>query len=422
MDSVNNVVELIGESRNDTEHSSKAAPSAMQKLLDRADSASILSSAKQKYSDDFSMVLERDASVRDMLKPLFNYLQKDGATELCVNGPGRVFVEVGAQWCEFDAPELTMNRLLALAQCIATYTEQEISPQKPILSAMLPDGERIQIVVPPAVEQGTVSMSIRVPSPSIKSLEQYEKDGAFGRYLWAISADLEEKRALLDHTDALLMRHLESRNLKAFLRLAVVSRKNIAVVGDTGSGKTTLMKSVCQEIPTYERLITIEDVRELFLPNHPNRVHLLYSKGGQGVAKVTPADLIASNMRMKPDRVLLAELRGGEAFDFLKLLTTGHSGSITSYHAESCALAAERYVFMSKEHEQAAIYDATELKRLVTLTIDVIIHVVAKTIYTDAGEAVRKERFVSEVSFDPIAKLRSRFGEAVVISASDAHE
>jgi type IV secretion system protein VirB11 len=120
---------------------------------------------------------------------------------------------------------------------------------------------------------------------------------------------------------------------------------------------------------------------------------------------------------------LLAELRGGEAFDFLKLLTTGHSGSITSYHAESCALAAERYVFMSKEHAQAAIYDAAELKRLVTLTIDIIIHVVAKTIYNDAGEAIRKERYVSEVSFDPIAKLRSRFGDNVVVTAAQhSHE
>jgi type IV secretion system protein VirB11 len=196
--------------------------------------------------------------------------------------------------------------------------------------------------------------------------------------------------------------------------LAVVEKKNIAFVGNTGSGKTTLMKTVCQDIPVHERLITIEDVRELFLPNHPNRVHLLYSKGGQGVAKVTPSDFIASNMRMKPDRVLLAELRGAEAFDFLKLLTTGHSGSITSYHAESCALAMERYVFMAKEHEQAAIYDADALKHLVALTIDVIVHVVAAVVFDAAGNPLRKERYVREVHFDPIAKLQARFGDAQV--------
>jgi type IV secretion system protein VirB11 len=132
------------------------------------------------------------------------------------------------------------------------------------------------------------------------------------------------------------------------------------------------------------------------------------------VAKVTPSDLIASNMRMKPDRVLLAELRGGEAFDFLKLLTTGHSGSITSYHAESCALAMERYVFMAKEHDQAAIYDAEALKRLVALTIDVIVHVVAQTVFDADGNPAKKERFVAEVHFDPIGKLHARFGNATV--------
>ncbi len=137
------------------------------------------------------------------------------------------------------------------------------------------------------------------------------------------------------------------------------------------------MKSACQCIPCTERLTTIEDVREIFLPHHPNRVHLLYSRGSQGVATVTPSDLITSNLRMKPDRVLLAELRGAEAYDFFKLLTPGHSGSITTFHAESCALAYERYVFMCKEHSNASVYNAEALKRLVTLTIDIIIHLLA---------------------------------------------
>lgn len=359
-------------------------------------------------------VLSRDTLVRELMRPLAVFLLEEGATEVVINRPGEVFVEIGPEWRKFDAPELTLDVLLALAQAIATFTEQEIAPQKPILSAMLPGGERVQIVVPPAVEHDTVSMSIRRPSPSIKSLDEYEKDGAFGRYVWARSAHLAERRNDLEKVELQLIEHLEGNRLREFLTLAVRAKKNIAVVGDTGSGKTTLMKSVCQAIPPYERLITIEDVRELFLPKHDNRVHLLYSKGGQGVAKVTPSDLIASNMRMKPDRVLLAELRGGEAFDFLKLLTTGHSGSITSYHAESCALAAERYVFMCKEHEQAAIYDAAALKRLVSLTIDIIIHVVAKVAYDAEGNATHKDRFVAEVHYDPIAKLLARFGDATL--------
>lgn len=358
-------------------------------------------------------LLARDAMVKELMRPLAVFLM-EGATEVSINRPGEAFVEIGPEWKRFDAPDLTLERLLALANAIATYTDQEIGPQKPILSAMLPGGERIQIVLPPAVEQDTVSMSIRRPSPSIKTLDQYEREGAFNRFVWAKSPHFDARVNDLEKVEQKMCEHLEANRFGEFLRLAVQAKKNIAVVGDTGSGKTTLMKSICQAIPPHERLITIEDVRELFLPQHDNRVHLLYSKGGQGVAKVTPSDLISANMRMKPDRVLLAELRGGEAFDFLKLLTTGHSGSITSYHAESCALAAERYVFMCKEHEQAAIYDATSLKHLVALTIDIIIHVVAKIVYDDNGEPVSKDRFVAEVHFDPIGKLLARFGEAKI--------
>jgi type IV secretion system protein VirB11 len=358
--------------------------------------------------------LARDAMVRELMRPLRDYLIEDGVTEVVINRPGEVFLENGPEWRRIAAPHLTLARCLSLANAIATYTEQSIDAQKPILSAMLPDGERVQIVVPPACEHDTVSMSIRRPSSSIRTLKEYEDGGAFHRYVWAKSPQLENRRGDLEAVDQRLVEYLDSNRLAKFLTLAVLEKKNIAFVGNTGSGKTTLMKTVCQDIPTHERLITIEDVRELFLPKHPNRVHLLYSKGGQGVAKVTPSDLIASNMRMKPDRVLLAELRGGEAFDFLKLLTTGHSGSITSYHAESCALAMERYVFMAKEHDQAAIYDAVALKRLVALTIDVIVHVVAQTIFDAEGNPMKKERFVSEVHYDPVGKLHARFGDATV--------
>jgi type IV secretion system protein VirB11 len=358
--------------------------------------------------------LARDAMVRELLRPLREYLAEDGVTEIIINRPGEVFLENGPEWRKVAAPHLTLSRCLSLANAIATYTEQEIGPSKPILSAMLPDGERVQIVVPPAVEVDTVSLSIRRPSASIKTLAEYEASGAFARYMWARPPELEARKNDLDPVERKLAEHLDRNNLSAFLTLAVQEKKNIAFVGNTGSGKTTLMKTVCQDIPRHERIITIEDVRELFLPHHPNRVHLLYSKGGQGVARVTPSDLIASNMRMKPDRVLLAELRGGEAFDFLKLLTTGHSGSVTSFHAESCALAMERYVFMAKEHEQAAIYDAASLKHLVALTLDVIVHVIARTVYDKAGVALKKERYVAEVHFDPIAKLRARFGAAEV--------
>lgn len=365
--------------------------------------------------DDYEFV--RGTTLLNLMAPLMPFLNEDGVTEVCINRPGEVVTEKGPAWVHHEVPELTLDACLAMATAIATYSEQEISARKPILSAMLPGGERVQIVVPPAVEQGSISFSIRRPSPTMKTLEQYREEGAFNRYVWAKPKDFDQRINELGREERMLAAALASKRLDQFLVEAVKAKKNIAVVGDTGSGKTTLMKTICQSVPFHERLVTIEDVRELFLPNHPNRVHLLYSKGGQGVAKVTPSDLISANMRMKPDRVLLAELRGGEAFDFLKLLTTGHSGSITSYHAESCALAAERYVFMCKEHEQASIYDADALKRLVTLTLDIIIHVTAKNVFDAEGKPIRKERYVEEVHYDPMAKLAAKYGNATVMHA-----
>ena len=256
---------------------------------------------------------------------------------------------------------------------------------------------------------------MRVPQSALKPIASYVSDGSFARYRWARPAKLNDRAAELRDADLALCQLLEAGDLASFLSLAVDKRKNIAVVGDTGSGKTTLMKAMCQTIPRHERLITIEDVRELYLPGYANVVHLLYSKGGQGTANITPSDLISATMRMRPDRVLLAELRGGEAFDFLKLLTTGHSGSITSFHAESSALAFERYVFMAKEHKDAGTYDSDALKRLITLTIDCVIHVVAR-IEEVEGE-MRKVRFVDEVHFDPVAKLESQVGDGHVVSA-----
>lgn len=359
-------------------------------------------------------VLARDATLRQLLDVLAPFLALPGVTEVCVNSPGAVFTESATGWQRHELPELTASRCERLAGAIASFSDQSISEQQPILSAILPAGERVQIVLPPAIDARGGSLSIRKPGHDIRPLRAYEEEGAFEHFAWGASRKLQDRFESLSTLDRRLVEHLKARRLGEFLRLAVRERKNIAVVGETGSGKTTLMKTLCQSIPKNERLLTIEDVRELMLPLHPNCVHLLYSKGSVGVARITPADLIASAMRMKPDRVLLAELRGSEAFDYLKLLTTGHAGSITSFHAESGALAAERYVFMAKEHPQASIYDPDTLKHLVRLTIDIVLHVHARVLYDEQDEPIRKERFVSEVIFDPVAKLEALFGDAEV--------
>jgi len=366
-----------------------------------------MSSARSEATPDIG--LPDDASVGQLLAPLLPFLETPGVTEVCVNEPRVVFVERDAKWYRNEVAELSFEHCLSLAVAIASYTNQDVSPERPLLSATLPGGQRIQVVIPPASSRDRVSITIRMPSRVIKSLDEFEAEGMFDHVLWRgrdSYATSRERVARLDENDQRLLRCLEDGRYRAFFHEAVCARKNIAIVGDTGSGKTTFMKTICQSIPVSDRIVTIEDVRELFLPNHPNCVHLLYSKDGQGLANVTPASLIACTLRMKPDRVLLAELRGAEAFDFLKLLTTGHAGSITSYHAQSCSLAIERFVLMTREHAQASRSDDAALYRLLYLTVDVIAHATR-----DGGR-----RYISEVYFDPFNKLdqaRDKAREAI---------
>jgi len=373
--------------------------------------------------DAFGDILAGDVAIRNYLTPIKRHLDAMGATEVWINRPGELVVQVGGKNVKIEEPALNYSALEALATAVAVYAKQEgFGPKSPLLSATLPDGERIQIAAPPAVESGIYSITIRIPGEGIIPLADYQMRGAFDKFAWGCPKDFDERRLVLPAEDRAMADALHARNLMQFLVLAVEHKKTIAVVGDTGSGKTTLMKSLCQIIPPDERLITIEDVRELFLPKHDNRVHLLYSKGGQSVAKVTPSDLIASCMRMTPSRVLLAELRGLEAWDFLKLLTTGHAGSITSYHAESCELAYERFMFMAKENEQAASLSRAELKHLVRLTVDIVLHVTRKVVKDADGNAVGVERYVDEVAFDPWAKMDAEFGGDRRVSSGDTLE
>lgn len=364
-----------------------------------------------------SELLSQDAMVNELLRPFAAFLATPGATEVVVNRPGEVFVEAGPVWSRHEAPHLTLPHCRSLANAIASYSSRHIDTGSPILSAQLPNGQRVQIMVPPAVERDTVSITIRIPDSATRTFQQYQDDGFFSRYTWAHPVGMDQRATDLRPAQRQLVDYLAAGQLAPFLHLAVQSKQNIVFVGDTGCGKTSLMKSACQYIGHDERLVTIEDVRELQLDQHPNRVHLLYAKAVQGLCTVTPSDLIAAAMRMKPDRVLLAELRGSEAFDFLKLLTTGHSGSVSSFHAESCALAIERYVFMCKEHRDASIYDAEALKRLVALTIDVIVHIAVERVIDPHSGMVKKSRFISEIHYDPVAKLNRRFGNAVLYHA-----
>ncbi|VWB63018.1 type II secretion system protein E [Burkholderia lata] len=353
--------------------------------------------------------LPDDASVRELMRPFAPLLDDPGVTELVINRPQRVLTESPLGWHGHDCGDLDFDRLMSFAVAVATLTNQEVSTQHPILSALLPGDARIQIVVPPVVPSRTVSVTIRRPSAHEKTLDAYRDEGLFDDTVWHRPDGLDSALPTLRAENRNLIRCLEERDWGAFFDGAVTNKLNIAVVGNTGSGKTSFMKTLCGSIPVTERIVTIEDVRELFIRHIENCVHLLYSKGGHGQARVTPADLIASSMRMRPDRVLLAELRGAEAYDFLKLLTTGHAGSITSYHAPNATVAIERFALMAKEHPEAAAWDDAALKRLLFLTIDVVAHMEARSVLNAMGEQTGKRWCMTEVWFDPVRKARTAF-------------
>src|SRR5690606_27291790 len=231
-----------------------------------------------------------------------------------------------------------------------------------------PTGQRAQFVIPPACDAGKVSITIRLPAKFSKSLEEYEADGFF-------SEILEQAQDVGDH-DRELLELRRSRNYAEFFRKAVQYHKNIVVAGATGSGKTTFMKSLVNHIPDSERLVTIEDARELFL-RQPNVAHLLYSKGGQSASNITAKSCMESCLRMKPDRIILAELRGDESFYFIRNCASGHPGSITSCHAGSTAQAWDQLALMVKASSEGSGLEFDVIKRLLMLTIDIVVHIKA---------------------------------------------
>ena len=320
------------------------------------------------------------------LRPL---LRDPEVTELCINSPGEAFLETRSGWRRQVVPVADFDWCRRLAKLVANSTHQRIDETSPLLSASLPSGERIQIVVPPATTPGTVAITIRRPACEIWSIAELGKRGIF--------AHTRRPGEGGDETESELLRLLADHDYEAFMRLAVRSRRNIIVSGPTGSGKTTWTKALIREIPSEERLITIEDARELVLDRHPNHVRLFYSKDDQGLARVTPKQLLESCLRMKPDRILLAELRSEEAFDYLRNVNSGHPGSITSIHAASAELAFEQLVLLVKQSRAGCELSRRDIKHLLYLLVDVVIQFGVE----------RHERFIKEVWYEPARKHRN---------------
>ncbi len=277
------------------------------------------------------------AALDTYLEPLQGLFKEEGVNEISINKPKEVWIENrGEMRCE-KLEVFDLDHLKSLGRLIAQATEQKLSEEEPLLSATLPNGYRIQIVFPPACEHDKAIMSIRKPSTMQLVLDDYEKMGAFSETTIEVTDNPVDL-----HLDLLL----KQKKIKEFLEYAVVNKKNIIISGGTSTGKTTFTNATLRAIPAKERIITVEDAREIILNDHLNRVHLIASKGGQGRAKVTTQDLIEACLRLRPDRIIVGELRGIEAFSFLRAINTGHPGSISTIHADSPTMALEQIKLM----------------------------------------------------------------------------
>ena len=299
------------------------------------------------------------------LAPLMPFLQNEDLTEICINKPGEVWTEGSSGWHRHEIEGLNLDQCQQLARLTASYNGKALDKESPILSATFPTGERVQIIIPPAVKANTVSITIRKPSMIDKTLDELDAEGAFEEHTDADS--------LLTPVELQLIELKKNRKIKEFLDLAVKSHRNILIVGKTGSGKTTVTKSLIRSIPVEERLITIEDVHELFLNQHTNKVHLFYGRSDEKKKAVTSKEALESCLRMKPDRILLAELRGDESWEFIKSINTGHPGSISTMHANGAYEAFEQLTALIKDSSTGAHLDAAYVRHRLLTTLDIVL-------------------------------------------------
>jgi type IV secretion system protein VirB11 len=315
------------------------------------------------------------------LRPLACWLERADVTDILINAPGEVWVEsLGGEAERHDAPELTDTALWRLATQIAASAHQGVSREHPLLSATLPSGARVQIVAPPAT-RGPMAIAIRKHVVNDLTLDDYATAGAFAG---ARRGSLDQRSA----DDDRLQAALDEGRIADFLRDAVRARKNVIVSGGTSTGKTTFLNALLKEVPRDERLIVIEDSPEVRL-EHANAVGLVAVRGALGESSIGVEDLLQASLRMRPDRIILGELRGAEAYSFLRAVNSGHPGSITTVHADSPRAAVDQIALMVMQG--GANLGRAEIVEYVAGVVDVAVQ-----LSRSAGR-----RTVSEVAFRP---------------------
>ena len=309
--------------------------------------------SKSKSKDEFYW-----QSLESFLGPIWQYISDDKVSEVMINGPEEIYVEAKGELR--SVPERFSEQALKAAVLnIAQYVGRNVSEQEPYLDARLPDGSRVAVLLPPCSRKG-ISLSIRKFSSEQLTIDKLRSFGSL------------------------------SEQMVTYLEACVFLKKNIIISGGTSSGKTSLLNVISSFIPSEERIITIEDAAELQLMQE----HVLpmetrpADKKGRGL--VTIRDLVRASLRMRPDRIVVGEIRGGEALDLLQAMNTGHSGSLATVHASSPGQALTRL-------ETLALFSGVEIpmraiREQVSSAVDVVVQAMRLPDHS------RKVTHISEVS------------------------
>ena len=300
-------------------------------------------------------------TILPFLKPIEHLILDDSISEVMVNGPDRIFIEKAGFIEVVRGVSLGEKSLMVAVKNIARRLGDDISESKPILDSRLPDGSRVAAVIPPCSVNG-VTLTIRKFNARHFGMEDLVQAGTLKRRL---ANQLEDY---------------------------VLTRKNILIAGGTGSGKTTMLNVLGKFIPPDERVLLIEDTSEIHMPQD-NLVRFEARQPQNGLPAVTIRDLLKASLRHRPDRIILGEIRGGEAFDLLQLLNTGHSGSLSTVHATSARQGLARFTSCVLQSGVDLPYRA--IKTNVGDSVNVVVHL----------ERRPGRRFVSEVveihGYDP---------------------
>jgi len=290
------------------------------------------------------------------LKPLMPFLNADGVTEICINRPKELFIEKQGQFIRHVVSELEYPFLQSLAALVAEFNNEKYPA--PLISGSLPSGERIQFVLPPVSEKGKIVCSIRRHQIRNMSLADHFEQGVFFNF-----TDLKKDTG----KESLLRAYFNQQDNYRFIEMAVKHRKNILISGGTGTGKTTFLNACLKSVPSHERLITIEDTREVKV-EQSNAAHLLFNEDEK---ELSALNVFKSCLRLRPDRILLSELRGAEVWPFLRAANSGHPGRLSTVHADTPEGAISQLVFMMQQAGSTSTEE--QLRNYIKSTIHVVI-------------------------------------------------